>query len=419
MAPRVPAFVLFLGLVAAGATIQTSRIEQQRASRLALVNATIHPSPTAAPIPAGTVLVENDTIAAVGAADVVRVPERTTIVDCSGLAITAGFWNSHVHFFERKWTDAATIPAPEVRRQLEDMLTRYGFSGAFDLGSMLENTQRLRDRIESGEVPGPRILSTGEALLAPNAVPADAVIRALGYMTFVSPQIADAAGAVRAAAAQIEAGADGLKLHLQPPPAPNAPIPQEAMRAAIDVAHRARKPVFVHPARAGDIAVAAAAGADVIAHTTPFSGPWDDTTIGAMKARGVALTPTLTVWPALLRHDRVSVREQAARTAIAQLRAWVAAGGAVLFGSDLGAADYDPADEYAAMAEAGMSFPQILASLTTVPAERFALARTGRVEPGFVADLTAFAGDPLADIRSLAAVRLTVRGGRILYQAPR
>jgi imidazolonepropionase-like amidohydrolase len=419
MAVRVPALAGLLALVAAGATIQTSRIGQERVSRVALVNGTIHPSPTAAPIPEGTVLVEHDTIAAVGPRSAVRVPEHTTIVDCSGLVITAGFWNSHVHFFERKWADAAALPAPELRRQLEEMLTRYGFTGAFDLGSMGANTRRLRDRIESGEVPGPGILSTAEAIVAPGAIPADAVIRALGYMTFASPQVSDAAAAGEAARRLIEAGADGIKLHLQPPPAPNPPISREAMQAAIGVAHRARKPVFVHPARAGDIAAAVQAGADVIAHTTPLVGPWDDTTIGAMKERGVALTPTLTVWPALLRHDRLSVQEQAARTAIAQLRAWVAAGGAVLFGSDLGAADYDPRGEYAAMVEAGMSYPQILASLTTVPAGRFALARTGRVEPGFVADLTAFAGDPLADIRSLAAVRLTVRGGRIIFQAAR
>jgi hypothetical protein len=58
------------------------------------------------------------------------------VLDCSGLTITAGFWNSHVHFFERKWANAATIPAPELTRQLQEMLTRYGFTSVFDLGSM-------------------------------------------------------------------------------------------------------------------------------------------------------------------------------------------------------------------------------------------------------------------------------------------
>jgi hypothetical protein len=63
--------------------------------------------------------------------------------------------------FERKWTKAAGIPAPELGRQLEDMLTRYGFTSVFDLSSLWENTRVIPDRIESGEVPGPRIRSTG------------------------------------------------------------------------------------------------------------------------------------------------------------------------------------------------------------------------------------------------------------------
>jgi hypothetical protein len=54
-----------------------------------------------------------------------------------------------------------------LNRQLALMLTRYGFTGAFDIGSMWENTRRLRARIESGEVCGPRIRSTGPGLIPP------------------------------------------------------------------------------------------------------------------------------------------------------------------------------------------------------------------------------------------------------------
>jgi hypothetical protein len=64
----------------------------------------------------------------------------------SGLTITAGFWNSHVHFLQRKWADAATLPESELTRQLQAMLTQYGFTSVFDTWSMWENTRRLRDR---------------------------------------------------------------------------------------------------------------------------------------------------------------------------------------------------------------------------------------------------------------------------------
>ena len=119
-----------------------------------------------------------------------------------------------------------------------------------------------------------------------------------------------------------------------------------------------------------------------------------------------------------MRHDRISAQEQVANTEIGQLRAWLACGGTVLFGNDLGAVDYDPSEEYALMAESGMTFGQILGSLTTAPAERFGESkRQGRVAAGFQADLVVLKDDPSSDIRALAAVQHTLRAGKIIYRA--
>ena len=137
-----------------------------------------------------------------------------------------------------------------------------------------------------------------------------------------------------------------------------------------------------------------------------------------MKERGAALTPTLALWKYFLRHDRVSIQEQSAQTAAGQLLAWVDAGGTVLFGTDLGAVDPDPSVEYASMAEAGMSFGQIRASLTTAPAERFGDSkRAGRVAPGLQADLVVLKRDPSEDIRAWSAVQYTLRAGKILHRS--
>lgn len=104
---------------------------------------------------------------------------------------------------------------------------------------------------------------------------------------------------------------------------------------------------------------------------------------------------------------------------LAQLRAWTNAGGIVLFGNDLGAVEYDPSEEYELMVRAGMTFRQVLASLTTAPAERFGDARRiGRIARGFVGDLAVVEGDPSANIRTLTAIRYTVRDGRIVHGAP-
>jgi len=383
----------------------------------ALVGGTIYVSPTEEPITDGVVLIQGDKIAAVGSKSRLAVPESAQSVDCSGLTITAGFWNSHIHFFERKWANAADIPAAELSRQFQDTLLRYGFTSVFDLASVWENTRRLRGRIESEGVAGPRIRSTGEGLLPVDAgLPPEPVLNFMGLMKTPMPEVADAAQAAVASRKLLDEGVDGIKLFVSSPS--NATIPASAIRAAVDEAHRREKPVFIHPNSAADVLAAVRAGADIVGHTTPRSGPWDETTLAAMQQRRVALTPTLTLWKYFLRHDRISAQEQTVHVALGQLRAWVAARGTVLFGTDLGAVDCDPSEEYVLMAEAGMSSRQILASLTAAPAERFGESeRLGRIAAGLQADLVAVKGDPSHNIRALAAVEFTMRDGRIVYRA--
>jgi imidazolonepropionase-like amidohydrolase len=78
----------------------------------------------------------------------------------------------------------------------------------------------------------------------------------------------------------------------------------------------------------------------------------------------------------------------------------------------------DPTEEYQQMRAAGMRFEDILAALTTAPAERFGLSdRTGRVAPGMDADLVLLAGDPAKNIEALSTVRYTLRKGRIIYRS--
>ncbi|HXB75542.1 MAG TPA: amidohydrolase family protein [Candidatus Acidoferrales bacterium] len=383
---------------------------------LALVGGTIYVSPTAAPIPEGVVLIHGGKIAAVGSRALVKLPQAVPTLDCSGRTITAGFWNSHMHFFERKWANVAAIPTPELSRQLRDMLTRYGFTSVFDLGSPWENTRRLRDRIESGEVPGPGIRSTGEGLVPPGGVPSETVLNMMGVMKTPLPEVADAAQAAAAAKKLLDAGVDAIKLFASAPR--GASLPESAMQAAVSEAHRSGKPVFVHPNSAADVLAAVRGGVDIIGHTTPSSGPWDETILQAMTERRVALTPTLTLWKYYMRHDRISTQEQTTNTAIGQLRAWLASGGAVLFGNDLGAVDYDPTEEYVLMAEAGMSFRQILTSLTTAPAERYGESKQlGRIAAGLQADLVVLKDDPSRNMRALAAVEYTLRAGKIVYRA--
>lgn len=384
---------------------------------LALVGGTIYVGPTEEPIPNGVVLIHDGKISAVGARGQVQIPQSAQLLDCAGRTIAAGFWNSHVHFMERKWADAAAIPARELDQQLQDMLTRYGFTAAFDLSSPWENTRRLRERTESGEVSGPRIYSTGLGLLPANpGLPPDTIINFMGWMKAAAPEIADAGEAASASKKLLAAGVEGIKLFASAPS--KASLSASTIEAAVREAHLLGKPVFVHPNTGADVLTAVRAGVDVIAHTTPQSGPWDETLLSAMKEHRTALIPTLWIWKWYARHDSRSAQDKVANTAVGQLRAWIASGGAVLFGTDLGAVDPDPSEEYGLMAQAGMNFRQILASLTTAPAERFGKSKQlGRVAPGLLADLTVLKNDPSNNILALTDVQYTLRDGKIIYRA--
>jgi imidazolonepropionase-like amidohydrolase len=386
-----------------------------RNGHLALVGGTIYTSPTEEPIHAGVVLINDGKIASVGSTLQIDIPQNAELLDCSGDTITAGFWNSHVHFMERKWSDATAIPAPELSQQLQDMLTRYGFTTAFDLSSPWENTRILRDRIESGEVAGPTIYSTGLGMLPANpGLPPDAVINLMGWMNPAAVELADAGQARARSRELMDLRVDGIKLFVSGPS--KARLSENVIEAAVSEAHRAGKPVFAHPNTGADVLAAVRGGVDVIAHTTPHSGPWDQTLLAEMKERLVALTPTLWIWKKYARHDRRSAQDKIVNTEVGQVRAWIAVGGTVLFGSDLGAVDPDPAEEYTLMAEAGMNFRQILASLTTAPAERFGHSqRLGRIGVSLQADLIVLKGDPSNNIQTLTDVRYTLRRGKIIY----
>lgn len=373
---------------------------------LALTGGKIYASPFEEPLYGGTVLIRNAEVVEVGAR--VDIPANCETLDCSRCTVVAGLWNSHVHFFERRWSGADAMAPGELTRQLQDF-TRYGFTNVFDTGSMWQNTRSIRDRIELGLVRGPKIRSTGEAMVPPNAMPSDEILRVLGFMTFPAPEISSKEEARRAAQRLIEMGVDGLKFFASSPRS-SVMLTEEVMRAIVDEAHRASKPVFIHPNSADEVASALRAGVDVIAHTTPASGRWDGLVSHA------ALTPTLTLWKQAMRHDRISVQEEFTNTAVAQLQAWNDAGGDVLFGTDLGAVDCDPTEEYELMSQAGMSFEKILASLTTVPAKRFGNPnREGRIAENFTADIAVIDGEPANDIRALSSVRYTIRNGKLLY----
>ena len=182
---------------------------------------------------------------------------------------------------QRKWANAGKIAASELSAQIQAMLTRYGVTNAFDTGSMWENTRLIRDRIESGEVPGPRIRSTGE-ILYPKGAFRDSppgLVAVLGFMRAPTTEISNPEEALAASKRLLDAGTDGIKLYAATWFPPFAELQQSTIEAAATEAHQREKLLFAHPTKREALLAAVRGGADVIVHTTPQSGPWDETVL--------------------------------------------------------------------------------------------------------------------------------------------
>lgn len=393
-----------------------------RNSTLALVGARIYPSPSENTIADGVVLVRGGRIVAVGARGRVKVPRDARRLDCSGLTLVAGFWNSHVHFTERKWERAASLPGPQLTRQMQEMLTRYGFTTVFDTGSYWEVTKHLRRRVETGEVLGPKIFSAGEILFPKGGTPPAGALEETGSIVMAMPEAESPRQAVALVRQKFASGVDAVKLYAQTFWDPDLKLPPEVIRAVTAEAHRRGKFVLAHPSNTYGLGASVDAGVDVLLHTTPQTGPWGEALLAKMKRKGVALVPTLKLWR--VEGEKRGVPAEAVQAfqdrGVEQLRAYSRAGGRILFGTDVGyVTDYDPAEEYRQMARAGMSFRDILASLTTSPAARFGESRRkGRIAPGMDADLVLLAADPAGDAAAFSKVRHALRGGKVIYSEP-
>jgi imidazolonepropionase-like amidohydrolase len=198
-------------------------------------------------------------------------------------------------------------------------------------------------------------------------------------------------------------------------------MPVDTATAIVAAAHAEGKPVFAHVSTGKGIEVALQSGVDVLAHITPSDDVWTPALVARLNASHIALTPTLTLWDfesqkAGVPPDQI---EQGMAKAARQLNVFSQAGGQVLFGTDVGYIDhFDTAEEFTWMSRAGVTFPQILAALTTNPAERFGdSAHRGRIAPGMDADLVVLAADPAREISALSKVRYTILAGKIIYQS--
>lgn len=380
-----------------------------RAQDLAITRATVYSAPDSPARKDVTVVIRHGVIEGVG--EHLRIPKDIETISCQGCVVLAGFWNAHVHFMEPQWNEAANQPADKLARQMSEMLTHSGFTTVVDTGSDGENTIALRRRVDSGEVLGPRIITAGIPIFPAHALPYYlAELPAEFKAKMGQPETAaDAAAIVDKNRA---AGSDIVKLFTGSIVSPGhiTPMKVEIARAAADEAHKHGQLVFSHSSNLEGTKVAIDAGVDVLAHTPEVTSGIDEAMLQRMIAQHMTIIPTLKLFS---RDDDIAnIRGLDYR--FHQL------GGRLVYGTDTGfLPDYDQSEEFRQLMQAGFGFREVLAMLTTAPAELFHLSqREGKVMPGMRGDLTILSEDPASrHPEAFTKVKYTIRGGKVIWRS--
>jgi imidazolonepropionase-like amidohydrolase len=380
---------------------------------LAIQHARIYISPSDPPIEDGTVLVSDGLIAAEGPQ--VSVPPGARIVPCDHCIVTAGFWNTHVHFTEPKWSMAQWKSPATLNPQLADMFLSRGFTTVIDLGSNPADTFSIRRRIENGELTGPYIYTAGTALYPPHGVPFYLRETLPGWVVLIMPQPDTPEQAQRIVRGNLNSGADVTKLftgswvergHV-------LPMPLNIAAAAVTTSHLNGRIVFAHPSNLAGTQVAIQSGVDVLAHVPDDTRGITSDLWTTMVRKNMAISPTLKMFSSTVTTDPHYMDPM-----YDEVRTFHGLGGTLLFGTDVGyMTDYSTEGEFIGLGKSGLGWRDVLAMLTTNPATRMGVQdRKGTVTVGKLADLVVLDADPAADLTNFSSVQAVVRSGAVVWQ---
>jgi len=357
------------------------------------------------------ILIKNGKVTAVGATSL--IPKEARIIDLAQMTVLPGLIDTHTHLtyhYDQRGNERAAVTAlyaaENARRTLE-----AGFTTVRNLGAGGRVDLDLRDLINKGVVPGPRISASGEPLISSDGAPTEQP----------SSRIASLREFV---ARQADAGADVIKVFVTPGAGGGDKLlyNEEEIRAIVDEAARHHLKVAAHAHLTRGIKAAVRAGVASIEHGSML----DDEAMKLMIEHHTALVPTLYLPNHYLTHrgrfpfdePRWQALEDLRGRMIPNCRKALAAGVWIVMGSDAVAGLHgDNAKEVEWMVKAGMTPAQAIRAVTLDAARLIGWDdRVGSVEVGKLADLVAVQGDPLKDITELQRVRFVMKDGEVAFE---
>ena len=377
------------------------------------------------------VLINGDRIQAVGRSGEVSIPSGSKVLDLGGATLLPGLIDLHTHLNdEPEFHGVAfhTLSAPRmaiIGAKGARMTLDVGFTTVRNVGSSHYADVALRDGINAGDVPGPRMQVSGP-MIGSTGSHCDYTYLAPEFH-YADEGVANGVPAVQEKVREVlKYGADWVKFCASGGVFSQGDLPDdvqfspEEMVAIVEEGHRHGKKVAAHAHGTRAIIEAVMAGVDTIEHGSVL----DDEAIRLMKEHGTYLVADIYDDDFILQHgkeygytdENLAKEKMLGQKQRDSFRRAVQAGVKVGYGTDTGSIPFGQnGKQFFYMVKYGLTPMQAIQSATTWAADVMNWSdRVGSLDPGKYADLIAVTGNPIEDITTLERVPFVMKGGLVV-----